>query len=695
MPPAFPETSDALTVGEGEGIVEAIDRRVFLKWSLGFAGTIVGPGARLLGWTAAYGATGTGTGPALVVGQGLSSSTVDLLWTAVPGANAYQVYRDGSLIASQLGTLFQDTGLAPLDTHTYEVAALVDGAETLGSPPVTLRTQAADDTAPPSTPGPVKVTKIASDSVSLSWTKSTDNLGVVGYRILRGASGAPVADLRQLETTDATTSYTAKTLMADTGYQFAVVAVDAGGNLSPARTITVTTKPSSGPATPPAAPSSSSVSGTAWSGSRIDLVWAPSSSSGVVAYRIFRDGAMIGEVALPYRRTYSDNGLTSSTRYTYQVQAVDNRGNTSPLTTGRAVTTLAAQTVKITRGPYLQWATEDSIRIAWFTNLPAPSKVEYGIGALTDQTSDAVLQRQHVMLLGGLQPGTRYLYRVTSGGAVASASFRTAAAPGQAFAFAAVGDYGGGSAQETAIAASIAALGSEFVQTLGDNVYPDCQDPDPATTYSDYDARLFKPYRAVLAEQSFWIANGNKEYYGDGAIFRTFSMPNNRRWYSYDWGDAHVLVLDTEQPYLPGTPQYEFASADLAASQGRRWRIVVTHRPPYSSTTAKSSSQSVVSNLVPLFEEHDVHLVLSGNSHNYERTQPLQGGIPAAAGVTYVVSGGGGNGLNQFSMAQPSWSAFRKATYQFLKISVGPDTLRLEAVESGTEAVIDSVTLAS
>ena len=61
-------------------------------------------------------------------------------------------------------------------------------------------------------------------------------------------------------------------------------------------------------------------------------------------------------------------------------------------------------------------------------------------------------------------------------------------------------------------------------------------------------------------------------------------MPNNERWYSFDWGDAHFLVLDTELPITPGTPQYQFALADLGASQSKVWRIVVLHRPPYSWT---------------------------------------------------------------------------------------------------------------
>jgi hypothetical protein len=318
--------------------------------------------------------------------------------------------------------------------------------------------------------------------------------------------------------------------------------------------------------------------------------------------------------------------------------------------------------------------TPTSARIVWWTNLPTASVVEYGPGVFSDIATESVLRTQHMMLIGGLTPGATYQYRVGDG-TVASGTynFSTAQRPGISFAFAAVGDFGGGGPGETEVADRIAADTTQFTVTVGDNVYPDAQDPDFATFYSDFDTRLFKQYAQVINRQSFWPSNGNKEYYGDGAHWKVFSLPNNERWYSYDWGDAHVLVLDSEQIITPGSPQYEFAEADLAANQEKTWRIAVIHRPPYSSTSNNSSSQEVQTNLVPLFEQQNVQLVLSGNSHNYERSYPLLGGQPAPRGVTYVVTGGGGNGHNPFTIPQPAWSAFRDGTdYEYMRVSVSP-----------------------
>src|SRR4029450_6702353 len=124
----------------------------------------------------------------------------------------------------------------------------------------------------------------------------------------------------------------------------------------------------------------------------------------------------------------------------------------------------------------------------------------------------------------------------------------------------------------------------------------------------------------------------------------------------------------------------EYANADLSASQDAKFRIVVIHRPPYSSTNANSSSEGAQTYLVPLFEQQHVQLVLSGNSHNYERSHPLIGGTPAAGGTGHVVTVGGGNGHNSFTIdPPPSWSAYRNDDdYQYTRVTVSPQSLQLD-----------------
>jgi hypothetical protein len=551
----------------------------------------------------------------------------------------------------------------------------------------------AADSAAPSVPGAVTTSKPSATSVKLSWGKASDNVRVVGYRIYRGPSNAANSALRLIWTTDATTIYTATRLYAGTSYTFGIVAIDAANNKSAMRTKTIKTAGSSD-RSKPSAPSSTKAA--AFSSSRVDLVWGPSTSKDVAGYQVFRNGTRIARVDPPGSLRYSDNGLAANTTYTYVIRAVDAAGNVSSGTAGSAAKTLPAGARRIARGPYVTKVTGTSAVVSWWTNDPTPGVVSYGTAGPSgkSKTDPAGSTRFHKVAIGGLVPGTAYRYRVGNGGSLGSAVsiFRTAAKKGQSFTFSVIGDFGAGGPGAAQNANRIAAAGTHFLLTVGDNVYPSAGrvDPDFAKWYSDIDQRFFRPFGPALRTQSFFPANGNKEYYSDGDWWRDVPMPgSNNSWYSFDWGDAHVLVIDTEVPFNVGSAQYRFAQADLAANKGDAWRIVVIHRPPYSSSTAP-----VPTDLVPLFERQNVNLVLSGNSHNYERSYPLLRGKRTSGGVTYIVAGAGGNGFNQFTGSKPAWSAFREDTYYvYLKVGVSKGSLKVQAIRADNGAVADSTTL--
>lgn len=74
---------------------------------------------------------------------------------------------------------------------------------------------------------------------------------------------------------------------------------------------------------PPSAPGT--LSGTAASGTQIDLSWgAATDNVAVTSYRVYRNGSV---VATPTGTSYSDTGLVSATSYAYRVNAMDAAGN--------------------------------------------------------------------------------------------------------------------------------------------------------------------------------------------------------------------------------------------------------------------------------------------------------------------------------------------------------------------------------
>ena len=91
---------------------------------------------------------------------------------------------------------------------------------------------AGGDTDPPSTPTGLASSSITSSGFSVSWTASTDNVGVTGYNVyLNGV----------LDGNTALTSYNFSGLSASTTYSVAVEATDAAGNTSGQASINVTT----------------------------------------------------------------------------------------------------------------------------------------------------------------------------------------------------------------------------------------------------------------------------------------------------------------------------------------------------------------------------------------------------------------------------------------------------------------------
>ena len=110
----------------------------------------------------------------------------------------------------------------------------------------------ASDTQPPTAPTHVSATAVSPSQVTLTWTASTDNVGVAGYRVFRG--GTQVANV-------AATAYSDTGLAAGTAYSSNVAAYDAAGNVSPLSQPAAVTTPASNGAPPPVYPLKTSASG--------------------------------------------------------------------------------------------------------------------------------------------------------------------------------------------------------------------------------------------------------------------------------------------------------------------------------------------------------------------------------------------------------------------------------------------------
>ncbi|GAA1703981.1 glycosyl hydrolase family 18 protein [Nonomuraea bangladeshensis] len=175
---------------------------------------------------------------------GVTSNSVSLAWNASTdnvAVTGYEVYRGSTLVTTVTGTTYTDTGLTASTAYTYTVRARdAAGNRSAASAAVTATTSngGGTDTSAPSVPGNLRSTGVTSNSVSLAWNASTDNVAVTGYEVYRGST---------LVTTVTDTAYTDTGLAASTAYTYTVRARDAAGNRSAASAaVTATTSTGTG-----------------------------------------------------------------------------------------------------------------------------------------------------------------------------------------------------------------------------------------------------------------------------------------------------------------------------------------------------------------------------------------------------------------------------------------------------------------
>jgi chitodextrinase len=197
------------------------------------------------------------------------------------------------------------------------------------------------DTQAPTAPATLLATATSGAEIDLSWTASTDDVGVTGYLVER-CQGAGCSNFVQIAAPTAA-SFADTGVAAGTSYSYRVRATDAAGNLSAySNTGSATT-----PAPDTQAPSApGTLTATAVSGTQVNLNWGAATDnvavSGYIVQRCQGAGCVnFSTIGTPGATTFTDTGLTSNTSYTYIVAARDTAGNAGPNSNAASVTTPA------------------------------------------------------------------------------------------------------------------------------------------------------------------------------------------------------------------------------------------------------------------------------------------------------------------------------------------------------------------
>ncbi|HSE51975.1 MAG TPA: metallophosphoesterase [Gemmatimonadales bacterium] len=241
---------------------------------------------------------------------------------------------------------------------------------------------------------------------------------------------------------------------------------------------------------------------------------------------------------------------------------------------------------------------------------------------------------------------------------------------------------------DSVLKADSAAKVEDAVFTLGDNAYPDGSERDFSLCFSpswgDTAKRIISRIRPSPGnhEHETEEAAPYYKYFGDRA-----GSPR-KGYYSYDLGEWHVVVLNSEIVVnrvfsaKEQADQEEWLREDLKGSS-KKCTVAYFHHPRYSSGWHGGDTR--LTGIWRVLYEGGADLVLVGHDHHYERFQPLTplGTVDTTAGIVQILAGTGGGGLRNLRATIAPFSAFRlQGYYGVVKLTLGKEEWRSAFIDT-------------
>ncbi len=327
--------------------------------------------------------------------------------------------------------------------------------------------------------------------------------------------------------------------------------------------------------------------------------------------------------------------------YTLTYTARDKAGNTATATrTVKVVKKENNAQADVRKGPYVLYdGIPSEMDVLWQLESTQKCTIDWGTGSATTQEGTSGYNGHlHHYTIKNLTPATLYNYSVEcDNGKVGSGSFNTApsddATAANLFVYGDTRTYPGD--HDRVVSQMIKAYSNDGTyQTLvlhsGDFV-------SDGTRERDWDSEYFdKRYTHLHRFQSEVPAvgvRGNHEGDAD-LLLKYFPYSHDTRGYyrSFDYGPAHIAIVDQYLSYGPGSMQYKWLENDLKNST-KKWKFILLHEPGWSAGGHHNNS-NVQNYIQPLAKKYGVSFIFSGHNHYYARA--------SVDGVQHVTTGGGG-----------------------------------------------------
>ncbi len=291
------------------------------------------------------------------------------------------------------------------------------------TPIITYVDKAAADTEAPTAPTEVTATDITTTTAKVTWTASTDNVGVTGYNVYVNDSETPVNG----ETLVTGIEYALESLTAGTEYKVTVKAVDAAGNVSEGAVYAFTTKTEKDTEAP-SAPTNVVVTDVTTTTAKV--TWNEATDNvAVVGYNVYLNEKKINETLITTTE-YDLTALTEETNYSVKVTAVDAAKNESERSEAAAFTTLKTQDTEapsVPAGVAASDVTQTGAKITWTAATDNVGVAGYNVylGESRVNTSPVTVTEYE---LSGLTANTEYTVTVSAVDAAGNESARSDAA---------------------------------------------------------------------------------------------------------------------------------------------------------------------------------------------------------------------------------------------------------------------------
>ena len=332
--------------------------------------------------------------------------------------------------------------------------------------------------------------------------------------------------------------------------------------------------------------------------------------------------------------------------------------------------------------PFVAALGRTAAAITWETDARMYGWLEFRGPSGTGVVRTSSASTLHTVILSNLTPGAVYSYAVCGSGETGRA-FRTFSPARERFSFGVIGDNRSDPKVFRRLTQKMAALPLDFVIHTGDTA-------GDGTKREHWYNEWFGPAEELQARMPMLVAWGSHEVPQNTNswlhyFYQMRSPLYGCAYYTFEQGPLRFIVLNTEDDFGLGSPQYLWLESVLQSNQAP-YTVVVFHVAVLSGSShaADAHTQEVRRNLAPLLIRHGVALVLNGHDHTYSRSE--------YGGVVFVIAGGAGAPLYPARQFLNPFVVCGTTCYSYLVVDATPAMLHATAYTlDGT--VIDAFSL--